>query len=202
MQVFDLGLYGTPRQATLCHMKILQKQKWLDHATKEVNIRAVVYNGHLEIYSEVKLRFEFTRGGRIIKFLDLKSNQIRDMYTTPRDMFRLFLELNFLAFVVYFTLTAVKQTIRVGFLKYLGEGGFIVLVGTLVNYANVLIWVLIATSTATFKLDDKPELDHYAGAFDEMSLSFEKIQSYYQLYQISNMASILLNILRSFYYLR
>ena len=74
----DLGYYSFPVETTMCKLEKLRMEKWLDYQTREVSMRFLLYNGNVDLFTQVKVTFDFKLGGRIIKKVDVVSQNIRD----------------------------------------------------------------------------------------------------------------------------
>ena len=74
----DLGYYSFPVETTMCNLEKLRMEKWLDYQTRSVTMRFLLYNGNVDLFTQVKVTFDFKLGGRIIKKVDVVSQNIRD----------------------------------------------------------------------------------------------------------------------------
>eukprot|EP00947_MAST-08B_sp_MAST-8B-sp1_P006223 g6223.t1 len=166
--MMDLGFFSFPKSAELCKLDRLKQEQWLDWQTKEVKIGIILFNANLDMFTRVVVTFKLTIGGRIFKWVDVNSYQIRDMYSSGSDFFRLFLE--------------------VVFLTMLG----------LLYFGNIIVWIHLCTITARWVLPEMHDyLEAYDGIMYIID-RFDSVHSVFSVYKVFNSISIGLNVVRLF----
>eukprot|EP00947_MAST-08B_sp_MAST-8B-sp1_P006222 g6222.t1 len=193
----DLGYFAFPKQSQLCRIDRLKQEMWLDHQTKEVTIGVLLYNANLDLYTKVEIRFDFTLGGRLFKWVDVSSHQIRNMYDTPGDYGRLILEILFLLLLGkqwHDTFHDMReQGSRQFFLK---NSNLVNFIGQAVYFFNIVTWIILCVKMTGFIL---PEMEDYGEAYSSIGFvqdEFEEIHQIFDLYKVFNTISIILNIMR------
>ena len=193
----DLGYFAFPKQSQLCRIDRLKQEMWLDHQTKEVTIGVLLYNANLDLYTKVEIRFDFTLGGRLFKWVDVSSHQIRNMYDTPGDYGRLILEILFLLLLGKQWYDTFRDMTEQGSRRFfLKNSNLVNFIGQGVYFFNIVTWIILCVKMTGFIL---PEMEDYGEAYSSIGFvqdEFEEIHQIFDLYKVFNTISIILNIMR------
>ena len=123
-------------------------------------MRVLLYNGNVDLFTEVHITFEFSLGGRIEKTVKVTSQQIRDAYNFSEDnerlledSFRCALELLFLAVLSYMSINLASKAWNQGSAKFLASPeNWLNLGGQAMYIVNVVLWINCATAASDFYL--------------------------------------------------
>ena len=123
-------------------------------------MRVLLYNGNVDLFTEVHITFEFSLGGRIEKTVKVTSQQIRNPYDFStdndrlmEDSFRCALELLFLAVLSYMTINLASNAWNQGSAKFFASPeNWLNLVGQAMYIVNVALWITCATAASDFYL--------------------------------------------------
>ena len=195
----DLGFFSFPKQSQLCKLERLKQEKWLDWRTKQVTIGTILYNANLDMYTRITVKFDLTIGGRISKWVDVHSHQIRHMYSTPGDAFRAVMEFVFLALLAkqwYDLVQEYRSKGRTAF--FANSANLLNLMGQLMYFVNIIVWMMLCARTARWML---PEMSDYIEAYSGILYvieQFDSVHNLFSLYKVFNTISILINIIRLF----
>ena len=195
----DLGFFSFPKQSQLCKLERLKQEKWLDWRTKQVTIGTILYNANLDMYTRITVKFDLTIGGRISKWVDVHSHQIRHMYSTPGDAFRAVMEFVFLALLAkqwYDLVQEYRSKGRTAF--FANSANLLNLMGQLMYFVNIIVWMMLCARTARWML---PEMSDYIEAYSGILYvieEFDSVHNLFSLYKVFNTISILINIIRLF----
>jgi hypothetical protein len=140
----DLGHYAFPLNHGICKLELLKKEKWLDYRTKQVMLQVLLYNGNVDIYTRIRVTFDFTLGGRIRKWVSVDSLEIRDMYQSTSDYIRLGFECAFVLLLLWNWRNIVDDISAVGGRNYCRRpNNLINIVGQIMYCFNIALWVII-----------------------------------------------------------
>jgi hypothetical protein len=129
---------GSTRDETEELLADLKSNLWLDRGTRAVLLDFTIYNGNINMFTQIKLVTEFPPTGGAFT-----SNVIRTVklirYVTSTDYFVLACEIIFIFFILYYTVEEVME-IRIHKLKYLTESVWNILdiVCILISYASII----------------------------------------------------------------
>ena len=164
-----------------------------------MTIGTILYNANLDMYTRITVKFDLTIGGRISKWVNVHSHQIRHMYSTPGDAFRAVMEFVFLALLAKQWYDLVQEYRSKGRTAFFANSvNLLNLVGQLMYFVNIIVWMMLCARTARWML---PEMSDYIEAYSGILYvieQFDSVHNLFSLYKVFNTISILINIIRLF----
>ena len=101
------------RDNNIERVRKLKEDLWLDKSSRDLDVKCFIYNGNLEVFTYLDLRFQFGPGGGLIRPHSVKIQSVQlELYSRPIDMLRLGLELFFVAYVGFQVGTEANEIIN------------------------------------------------------------------------------------------
>lgn len=141
---------ASTREETEEILENLKSNLWLDRGTRAVILDLTIYNGNINMFTQLKLVTEFPPTGGAFT-----SNVVRTVklirYVTSMDYFVLACEIIFIIFILYYTVEEIME-IRIHKLSYLTESIWNILdiVCILMSYACIIFnfWRIASVNQA------------------------------------------------------
>eukprot|EP00960_Hanusia_phi_P011681 340629-Hanusia_phi.AAC.12 len=101
------------RDVNVALVNDLKANLWIDKQTRVLHTKFAVYNGNLELFTYMDLKFTFGQGGGLKRPHSLKIQSVSlELYNRPIDIFRLTLEMVFIAIVGFQFGTEVNELLE------------------------------------------------------------------------------------------
>ena len=166
---FDLGTYAFPLSVVLCQMDLLEAEKWINHETKHVEIRNLLYHSDTELWTQVVVAFDVRLGGFVDYHSSVHTIGMRDYYADGSDYVRLVFEIIYCIWNVFYMISLYRQwrfknshrDLQVGAEEYVTLASLIVVV------VQVGAWINFWQVAKTFHA---PESNSLHGAIRKVSV--------------------------------
>lgn len=170
---------------------------WIDKETRAVFVQLNLVNmNFFQMVTSVVFMLEFDPGGGVNPVVEFNTFRI-ELYTTPLDFFRLFIELSFVCFLSYYTFRMVLEVKLAN--KHGMVGKYFSDVWNFIDALNLLIFVFVILMYFVYYfLPQRGVEDPLTNEYVDL----ERISEYYvQIYNIISL-NLLLCFIKMFKYLR